>query len=265
MSMQIMKDARVRSVPYRDLLPVSRWEIFKELFICFPWIITSLVLASRGYYLLALPFSFMFFLTGLRVVHNAYHYVIGITKGGTEWVMYVLSFTMQSSMHALQQTHLHHHKHCLGDDDVEAASARMKGYKAVLFGPYFYYMIHHKGIELANPREKRWIQFELASLAVWIPLVLFVFHNPVLIYHVIAMTIGQCLTAFFAVWTVHHDCDREHFIARTLRSRIKSIIAFDMFFHVEHHLFPSVPTCHLHQLSQRLDEYAPELREYQVY
>jgi fatty acid desaturase len=28
---------------------------------------------------------------------------------------------------------------------------------------------------------------------------------------------------------------------------------------VEHHLFPAVPTCHLPELSKRLDEVAPEL------
>ena len=29
-------------------------------------------------------------------------------------------------------------------------------------------------------------------------------------YHVGVMAIGQCMTSFFAVWTVHHDCDRSH-------------------------------------------------------
>jgi len=67
------------------------------------------------------------------------------------------------------------------------------------------------------------------------------------------------------LWTVHHDCDRSHFIARTLCSPIKSVIAFDMFFHVEHHLFPSVPTCRMDELSKRLDEAAPKLAKMQVY
>ena len=30
--------------------------------------------------------------------------------------------------------------------------------------------------------------------------------------------------------------------------------------HVEHHLFPTVPTCHLPKLAERLDEVAPELK-----
>lgn len=265
MSLEIMRDPRVRAVEWKDLVPVNRWEVFKELGICVPWITTSLVLAHFRLYLFALGFSFIFFLTGLRVVHNAYHYAIGIPRLATEWVMFILSVSMLSSMHALQITHLHHHKHCMDDEDVEAASARMSGVRAIVFGPLFPVMLHRKALELARPRQARWIYAELAVMATWVTLVLTVFHAPLLTYHVIAMLIGQCLTAFFAVWTVHHDCDREHFIARTLRSRAKSVIAFDMFFHVEHHLYPKVPTCHLYELSKRLDEAAPELQTMQVY
>jgi fatty acid desaturase len=74
------------------------------------------------------------------------------------------------------------------------------------------------------------------------------------------MATGHCLTAFFAVWTVHHHCDRTHYLARTLRSRVKNAVTFNMFRHIEHHLFPAVPTCHLAKLSERLDVAAPELK-----
>lgn len=265
MALEIMRDPRVRSVEWRDLLELSPWEIVKELTLVFPWLIASFVLAYHGYYLLALVPSFFFFLCGLRVVHNAYHYVLGIPRKATEWVMFGLSVLMLSSMHALQQTHLHHHSHCMDEDDAEAVSAQMKGWQAILFGPYFYYLIHRKGIELANARQRRWIAVELLFMVVWVPLVFFALDVPLLKYHVLAMLVGQCLTAFFAVWTVHHDCDRSHFIARTVRHPLKAMIVFDMFFHVEHHLFPKVPTCHLPQLAKRLDEAAPELKEMQVY
>jgi fatty acid desaturase len=79
------------------------------------------------------------------------------------------------------------------------------------------------------------------------------------------MAVGQCLSAFFAVWTVHHECDGETRIARTLRNRLKSVIAFDMFYHLEHHLFPKVPTCHLATLAERLDRAAPDAERLQVY
>jgi fatty acid desaturase len=113
---------------------------------------------------------------------------------------------------------------------------------------------------LAKPRIKHWIYLELAAMAAMVVLAFGVLDYGWLQYHVIAMTVGQCFSAFFAVWTVHHDCDRTHFIARTLRNSAKSFVSYDMFYHVEHHLFPAVPTCHLHRLASRLDVAAPELR-----
>ena len=41
--------------------------------------------------------------------------------------------------------------------------------------------------------------------------------HPVLLYHVAAMLVAQCLTALFAVWITHHDCAEDD-IARTQRS-----------------------------------------------
>jgi fatty acid desaturase len=101
--------------------------------------------------------------------------------------------------------------------------------------------------------------------ALWIGLVFGELQVAVLRYHVIVMAVGQCFSAFFAVWTVHHHCDRTHYIARTLRSRIKNAITFNMFRHIEHHLFPLVPTCHLAELSKRIDTAAPELRSKLVF
>ena len=265
MSMGIMRDARIRTVQWKDLLELTPWEIFKEVVLWVPWLATSLALAHFGLYLPALLFSFIFFLCGLRVVHTAYHYAVGVSRPATEWVMFVLSVLMLSCMHALQQTHLHHHKHCMGDDDAEAASAQMPGWKAIVFGPKFYYLIHAKGIEIAKPWQRRWIAAEFITCIAWVTAVFTIAPIPLLQYHAIAMLVGQCLTAFFAVWTVHHDCDRDHFIARTLRNPLKSLIVFDMFYHLEHHLFPKVPTCHLSRLSKRIDLAAPELQQKQVY
>jgi fatty acid desaturase len=264
-SLEILHDARVRSVGWRDLVTVSRLEIAKELTLSLPFLGLSLALAHWGWYVPALIVSFMFFLTGLRQVHNAYHYALGIPRAATEWVMFVLSVLMLGSMQAIQVNHLQHHKHCMDDDDVEAMSARMSGFLAIPIGPVFPVLLHLNAFRLANRWQRRWIIAELLANAVWVGLVFGVLDVAALKYHVVAMAIGQCLTAFFAVWTVHHDCDRSHFIARTLRSRLLNLLSFGMFFHVEHHLFPRVPTCHLSILAERLDQAAPELQEKQVF
>jgi fatty acid desaturase len=179
--------------------------------------------------------------------------------------MLALSVLMLGSMHAIQVNHLRHHRDCLGPDDVEAMSARLPGWRAILVGPWFPLRLHAKAFEVANARQRRWIVAELCANAIWIILVFAILQSPVLEYHVLAMATGQCLTAFFAVWTVHHDVDRAPFPARTIRDPLKARISYAMFYHVEHHLFPAVPTCHLPELAARLDRVAPDLAEYHVF
>ena len=260
-----MRDPRIRAIEWRDLVPVSKFEIFKELTICLPWVTASLVFAHYGLFIPAMAMSFIFFLTGLRVSHNAQHYAIGISRKATEWVLATLSMMMLSSMHAVQVTHLHHHQHCLDEEDVEAMCAKMSGLRAILAGPYFFFMIHKHALKIGNPKQRRWVIGELVGIVLWLTFVALAFHPQFMIYHVIVMLTGQCMTGFFAVWTVHHDCDPNHFIARTLRGPIRRVLTFHMFYHVEHHLFPRVPTCHLNKLAERLDVVAPELKSKQVF
>jgi fatty acid desaturase len=263
--MRLRVAPRVDSVQWRDLVALSRYEIARELLISVPWLALSLFAAHATMYPAALAASFMFFLTGLRQVHNAYHYALGISRGATEVLMFALSILMLGSMHAVRINHLRHHRDCLGPDDVEAMSVRLPAWRAILIGPWFPLRLHATALAVATRRQRRWIVAELAANAFWIALVFAVLRNPVLEYHVIAMACGQCLTAFFAVWTVHHDVADAPFPARTIRHPFKARISYAMFYHVEHHLFPAVPTCHLRRLATRIDRVAPELATLNVF
>src|SRR5438045_2465766 len=137
MSLEILHDPRIRSVAWRDLTQLSRWEIGRELLLSLPWLVLSLWFASQGWFFAALAASFVLFLAGLRQAHNAQHYVLGLSHQATEWVLFALSMLMQCSMHAIQVTHLQHHKHCMDEEDVEAESARMSAWQALLLGPLF--------------------------------------------------------------------------------------------------------------------------------
>jgi fatty acid desaturase len=130
-----------------------------------------------------------------------------------------------------------------------------------LFGPHFTALLHVTALSRGTKKLEAVVAGQLMMNAVWIWFVFGFSGSAVLRYHVMAMAAGHCFTAFFAVWTVHHHCDRTHYLARTLRHRIKNAITFDMFSHIEHHLFPAVPACHLAGLSKRLDVAAPELKQ----
>jgi fatty acid desaturase len=251
--------AGVAAVAWKDLTELSRPEIVHEVLVSLPWLAGSWAAAAHDLQLLALACSFMFFLTGLRQVHNAYHYALGLPRAATEALMLALSALMLGSMHAVQINHLRHHRHCLGPEDVEAMGARLPAWRAILLGPVFPVRMHVKALEVASAPQRRWIVAELAVNVVVIGLAWGLAEARWLRYHVTAMAIGQCLTAFFAVWTVHHDCPPGGPVARTLRSAVKAFVTYGMFYHLEHHLFPAVPTCKLSTLAERLDRAVPGL------
>ena len=257
-------DERLKCVEWRDLVPLKRGEVISELALSLPWLLLSLGLASARLYPPALAVSFVFFLAGLRQVHNAFHYALGLSRRLCDLVMFALSVLMLGSMHAVQLNHLAHHRHCLSEQDVEGDSAHMSALRAILAGPRFPLRLHRHALKVARGASRHWILAELLANVAMLVVSFGLLNLPCLRYHYAAMLIGQCLTSFFAVWTVHHDGARNPYSARTLRGRIKNALTFNMFFHVEHHLFPAVPTCHLPRLAERLDQIAPELRETQV-
>lgn len=259
------------AVQWKDLLKLNKTDVFSELTLSLPWMIATFVFAYLAaglgpyLYVLALTCAFMFFLTGLRQVHNAFHFALGIGHKQTHWVMFVLSALMLGSMHAVQINHLRHHQYCMQERDIEAKSARMKWWQALLFGPVFPFLLHHKALKVGTRIQRRWIYAEMLLNIVVLVGVFAILDYKWLQFHFAAMLLGQCMTAFFAVWTVHHDTEDHVYMARTVRHELKRVVTYNMFFHVEHHLFPAVPTRRLHILAKRLDAHAPEVEIRQVF
>jgi len=261
----IMRDPRVRAVAWRDLVAVRSVEVVSELLLPTVWLALSLVAAglcsyTSYWYIPALALSFMFFLAGLRVAHNAFHHALGLPRWADTVVLWAMSLIMLGSLHAVRYNHLRHHRLVMGEEDEEGRSANMPWWLAMLYGPIFTLRLHATALRRGTMQLKATVIGQLAMNGAWIWFVFAFSGSRVLRYQVMAMGAAHCFTAFFAVWTVHHHCDRTHYLARTLRNRVKNAVTFDMFRHIEHHLFPAVPTCHLAELSVRLDQAAPELK-----
>jgi fatty acid desaturase len=192
----------------------------------------------------------------LRQSHNAQHYSLGLPRIVQDGVLFALSVLMLASMHAVQATHLHHHRHCLEEDDGEGATARLCWWRALLVGPLFFMRLHASAWRLANASKRRWIATELCAVVSVVALAVFSMAPAALRWHTAAMLAGECFTGFFAVWTVHHGCDA-HEPGRKQRGRWLNLVSYSMFLHAEHHLFPAVPTAHLKQLARRIDAAMP--------
>src|SRR5437588_10709670 len=201
-------DARDYQIAWRDLAKTTPVDAVRELLLPVPWLAGSLILADWQLYPLALPLSFVFFLTGLRIVHGAFHYTLGLPRRATDFVMFTFSLAMLGSMHAVQWNHLRHHRHCLAEDDIEAMGARCSAWEALLLGPRFPIRLHRAALADARPAQRRWIAAELGGNLAIGALALGALSPGALSFHLLAMAAGQCLTAFFAVWTVHHGRSR---------------------------------------------------------
>jgi len=251
-------------VQWRDLVPMTRLEKLWELSLSLPWFVGALFAYQFGYIAIGVVCSVYFFLTGLRQSHCAQHYSLGLPKGFQDGVLFALSACMLASMHAVQASHLHHHRHCLEAHDAEGATARLKWWQAIIVGPLFIWRLHLSAWGLSPGRKRRWIVAEMVTVAAVVICAILArdFHG--LRWHVAAMAVGECLTGFFAVWTVHRGCDTQGAIARTQRGHWVNRLSYGMFYHSEHHLFPLVPTCHLGTLAERIDRASSEFADQQV-
>jgi fatty acid desaturase len=246
-----------------DLIPLSRAEKAWELLLPFPWLLLSLwCYGSERPWLGVFP-SFYFFLTGLRQSHQAQHYTLGLPRRAQDWVLWLLSTLMLASMHAVQVSHLRHHKKCLDADDDEGAIAKRKWWQALLEGPLFLTRMHFGSYRQGTKAKRKWILAELAAIGV-VAILGWRWGGVAAQLHLAAMLFGECLTGFFAVWTVHHGCAKEQ-IARTQRGILLNMLFYKMFLHKEHHMYPQVPTAHLDKLADRLDAREGRFAEAQVF
>jgi fatty acid desaturase len=200
----------------------------------------------------------MFFLTALRLNHEAIHHNLGFGARGHRWVLHGLSMAMLGSNHAIAWNHLEHHRHIGTERDHEGACRRMTWREVLAYGPRFPPDNHRNAWRGGGTATQRQMRIDLALNAV-IPAVAVATGSFALALHIALMLVAQCLTAFFAVWITHQGCDEHALVARTQHARLVNFLTYNMFFHLEHHLFPGVPVKRLPVLAERLDRAFPEI------
>ncbi|MBL9038917.1 MAG: fatty acid desaturase [Archangium sp.] len=238
------------AIRWKDLIRLTPWERLVELTVPVPWLVASLAASHARLWSLSALCWFFLFLTGLRLSHNAQHRSLGLPHWAHDLVLAALSLVMGASMHAVQVSHLNHHRHELGPDDVEGRVVALPLGEVLRAGPRFMFELHRFALTRGTATQRRWVWAELGLLAViWPALVLFGGHA--IAAHVVAMSAGELLTPFFAVWLVHRAARGTPSRARTERSWLINTFTYGMLLHAEHHAYPAVPTIHWRQLAER--------------
>lgn len=251
-----MRHPSLANIEWQDLRQLSLGETVYNIFLSLPFLLLSWWSAWQGWWLLALVATFFFFTAALRQAHDCYHRTLGVGKLATEAMLFFLSITMLCSTHAIRHTHLNHHRVPLGDSDVEGNWARLPWYQAILGGGLFSIAIQWFGLTHGSRRNRMLVGFDLLLIFAVIATAFITMH-PVLMYHVLVMILANTMVGFFAVWSVHHGCD-DMVYARSERHLLINVLTFNLLYHIEHHLFPAVPTNHLPRLAKRLDSAAPQ-------
>ena len=251
-----MRHPSLANIEWQDLRQLKPTETVYNIFLSLPFLLLSWWSVWQGFWLLALVATFFFFTAALRQAHDCYHRTLGVNKSATELMLFMLSITMLCSTHAIRHTHLNHHRDPLGDSDVEGNWARLPWYQAILGGGIFSIMIQWFGLTNGSRRNRMLVAFDMLLIFAVIATAFITMH-PVLMYHVLVMILANTMVGFFAVWSVHHGCD-DVVYARSERHPLINLLTFNLLYHIEHHLFPAVPTNHLPILAKRLDLHAPQ-------
>jgi fatty acid desaturase len=253
-----MHDRPHPAILWKDLQPMSRWDTARELLLPVPMIIAVAMAAVYEQRIGVVLGTFACFMLCLRVTHGVYHGSVGLRGVWNDVYMCIISVLLGGSMHAIGTTHRYHHCHPLEPGDIEGEIAHYGFWQALWRSPSYPLRIHWAALRLASARQRYWILFELALVAlaqagVWL--------MPVpapLRWVALTLLVANALVPMVGIWSVHAGCHRPGcWVARTSRWRWMDWCFAHMFFHLEHHLYPAVPACRLHVLAERLDQAAP--------
>ncbi len=243
---------RESAVEWRDLVALTRREVFLELALPLPWLLIAIVAGHAGQRGLLVVATLVMFMMGLRITHNAFHCNLGISRNAGDLVMFGLSVLLGGAMHAIRHTHLRHHHDCLGTDDVEGHIAHLGFLSAVVRSPLYPLQIHWVALRDGSLCQKRWISIELAAVAL-LHAAIWLGDSSTFKLMALSLYFANASAPLVGIWAVHRSCEKGQFSARTSRSPLLNALTVSMFNHLEHHLYPAVPTCHLPILAKRLD------------
>jgi fatty acid desaturase len=215
------------------------------------------VVAWLGWWWLAPLVIFGIFVAVVTVTHDVVHHTLGLTPAQADRWLFALGLVLLESGHAYRLTHTQHHRLFPSPDDPEGYPANLSFLGAVCYGPVFLARLWAWSLRRARARDRCWLAAEaLVPLTALTAGVLCWEAAPgVLIYALLAIA-GSWIYPLLTVYLPHHGYGDEPLTqTRTLRGRILPAIFLELTYHLEHHLYPQVPSHNLPELARRLDPY----------
>ena len=197
---------------------------------------------------------FGIFVAVVTVTHDVVHRSLGLGRRATDWALFGLGLVLLESGHAYRTTHRQHHHTFPADGDPEGYPARLSFARAVCYGPVFLPRLWVWSYR-RHRRDRAWLVAEAAALpAAILAAVLLWPLTPGPAVYVAGAVLGSWVYPLLTVYLPHHDFGDEPVTqTRTLRGRLIPALFLELAYHLEHHLYPQVPSHHLAELARRLD------------
>jgi beta-carotene hydroxylase len=238
-----------------DLLQTTRTQQVLALTRPFLGVVAFAAAVHVGWWYLTPLIVFLIFIAVVTVTHDVVHGSLGLSRGQTELALFILGALLFESGHAYRATHSQHHRVFPGPDDPEGDPARMSLLQAVLYGPMFLPTLWLWAFRRSRGRERAWLCLEAAwsvfavvsAGSLW---TLF----PAFGLYVLLAIVGSWVYALLTVHLPHrHYGDSPLNQTHTLRGFIIPKLFLELTYHLEHHLYPQVPSHNLPNLSRRLE------------
>lgn len=242
-----------------DLLVTTAFQ--RRLALSRPFIgLLAFGLAAYAQFWWLTPFlAFLIFVAVVTVTHDVVHGSLGLDRREADWALFALGAILLESGHAYRSTHFRHHAVFPACDDPEGDPARMSFWQAVFHGPLFlprlWCWAYAK--QRNNVPERLWLIAEAAWPLVVLSTGIFVWRRtPAVLIYVGLVLVGSWVYPLLTVHLPHrHYGDTPLSQTHTLRGRIVPALFLELTYHLEHHLYPQVPSHHLPELSRRLEPF----------
>ena len=244
----------------RDLLqtsPSQRWlGIIRPLI----GLLAYALAAALGWWVLTPLVVFLIFISVVKVTHDVVHGSLGLHKRYVDWVLLLMGAVLMESGHAYRITHHHHHSYFPDDCDPEGYPAKIGLMGAILYGPVFLIRLWMWALE-QRPNQRVWLIGEalIPANVIVIGVTHWADQPAILVYAGLAI-VGSWVYPLLTVYLPHKDYgDNPLNQTHTLRGRVIPALFLELTYHLEHHLYPQVPSHNLAKLATRLDPYFTHL------
>jgi fatty acid desaturase len=246
----------------RDLVLTTRRQRIVAL--CRPYAGLACFAAAAyfGLWWLLPPIVFFIFVSIVTVTHDVVHGSLGLGRRASDWALLALGAVVLESGHAYRLTHHQHHRVFPGPDDPEGDPARLTLASAILYGPLFLPRLWWWSFRRSRgrPAQRIWLVAE-AGIAVGFLSAAVALRDvtPAPLVYAGLVIVGSWTYPLLTVHLPHrHYGDTPLTQTHTLRGRIVPALFLELTYHLEHHLYPRVPSHNLPELAARLD---PILKE----